>query len=238
VCDQSKEPYNSWGQMLPRWFKPVVAVANHAESGETYRDSIGRRRLDKILSVMQPGDWLIMQFGHNDQKQIASKAGGPTTTYKAEIEQHVDGVRARGGIPVIVSPMERRGFDAAGKVLPSLSAYADAAREAAAELKIAFIDLHAMSKVLYEALGLEKSARAFATPGGRVDNTHHNNYGSYELAKCIVEAIRQQKLPLANFIVEEFTGFDPARPDDPDHFAIPASGDFTNQRPLGDEPTR
>jgi lysophospholipase L1-like esterase len=125
VCDQSQEPYNSWGQMFTRWFKPTVAVANHGESGETYRDSLGRRRLDKILSVMKPGDWLLMQFGHNDQKQIAAKSGGPFTTYQAEIKKHVDAVRAHGGTPVILSPMERRGFDAAGKVIPSLADYAD-----------------------------------------------------------------------------------------------------------------
>jgi lysophospholipase L1-like esterase len=238
VCDQSKEPYNSWGQMITRWFKPTVAIANHGESGETYRDSIGRRRLDKILSAMQPGDWLIMQFGHNDQKQIAAKTGAPFTTYKDEIKKHVDGVRAHGGTPVIVSPMERRGFDTAGKVLPSLISYADAAREAAKELGVAFIDLNAMSKPFYEALGPDKSARAFAAPGGTVDNTHHNNYGSYELAKCIVQAIREQKLPIAKFIVDDFNGFDPAHPDNPDTFAIPASGEFTNQRPLGDEINR
>jgi lysophospholipase L1-like esterase len=234
VCDQSKEPYNSWGQMLPRWFKPAVAVANHGESGETYRDSIGRRRLDKILSVMQPGDWLIMQFGHNDQKQIAAQAGGPFTTYTQELKQHVDGVRARGGIPVIVAPMERRGFDAAGKVHPSLIEYANAARQTARELNVAFIDLNAMSKTFYEALGPEKSARAFAAPGGKIDNTHHNNFGSYELAQCILQAIRDQRLPLAKHIVDDFKGFDPAHPDDPDTFAVPASGEFTNQRPLGD----
>lgn len=235
VCDQSKEPYNSWGQMLTRWFKPEVAVANHGESGETYRDSIGRRRLDKILSVMQPGDWLIMQFGHNDQKQIASRSGGPFTTYKEEIKRHVAAVRAHGGTPVIVSPMERRGFDDYGKVRPSLGEYAEAARQSAMELKVAFIDLNAMSKVLYETLGPEKSARAFAAPGGRVDNTHHNNYGSYELAQCIVQSIREQKLAIARFIVDDFKGFDPTRPDDPNLFAVPASGEFTNQRPLGDE---
>jgi lysophospholipase L1-like esterase len=234
VCDQSKEPYNSWGQMFTRWFDGEVAIANHGESGETYRDSIGRRRLDKILSVMKPGDWLIMQFGHNDQKQIAANTGGPFTTYKAEIKAHVDGVRARGGTPVIVSPMERRGFDEAGRVRSSLGEYAQAAREAAQELGVAFIDLNAMSKPLYEALGPEKSARAFAAPDGRVDNTHHNNYGSYQLAKCVVQAIREQKLPIARFIVGDFKGFDPARPDDPDTFAVPASGEFTNERPLGD----
>jgi lysophospholipase L1-like esterase len=237
VCDQSKEPYNSWGQMLPRWFKPEVAVANHGESGETYRDSIGRRRLDKILSVMRPGDWLLMQFGHNDQKQIAAGTGGPFTTYKAEIKRHVDAVRAHGGTPVILSPMERRNFVAGGKIKPSLADYAEAARQSAKELGVAFIDLNAMSIPFYEALGSERSKLAFAAPGGNVDNTHHSNYGSYELAQCIVQSIRDQKLALAQFIADDFPGFDPARPDDPEKFAVPASPNFTNQRPLGDEVT-
>lgn len=234
VCDQSKEPFNSWGQMFPRWFKPEVVIANHAESGETYRDSIGRRRLDKILSVMKPGDWLFMQFGHNDQKQIAAKTGGPFTTYQAEIKKHIDAVRAHGGTPLILSPMERRGFDAAGKVISSLADYAEAARQSAQQLKVAFIDLNALSKLFYAALearGPEFSRQAFAGQ----DNTHHNNFGSYELSKAIVQAIRDQKLPLAKFIVDEFTSFDPAHPDDPLTFAIPASPNFSNQRPLGDE---
>ena len=234
VCDQSKEPYNSWGQMLPRFFKPNVAIANHGESGETYRDSIARRRLDKIASLIKPGDWLIMQFGHNDQKQVAAKTGGPFTTYEQEIKQHVAVVRAHGGTPIIVSPMERRGFDAHGKVVPSLVDYASAAKQVAEELGVAFIDLNAMSKPFYEALGPEKSAVAFAAPNGNVDNTHHDNYGSYELAKCIVQAIRDQKLPMARYVVDDFQGFDPAHPDDPDAFSVPASGTFTNQRPLGD----
>lgn len=238
VCDQSKEPYNSWGQMLTRWFKPEIAIANHGESGETYRDSIARRRLDKIVSVMKPGDCLLMQFGHNDQKQIAANAGGPFTTYKAEIKHHVDAVRARGGFPVILSPMERRRFDANGRPQETLADYAAAAKQAAAELDAAFIDLNAMSRQLYQALGPEISARAFAAPGGNVDNTHHNNYGSYQLAQCIVQAIREQKLPIARFIVDDFKGYDPSRPDNPDAFAVPASGEFTNQRPLGDETNR
>jgi lysophospholipase L1-like esterase len=233
VCDQSKEPFSSWGQSFTRFFKPGVAVANHGESGESYRDSIGRRRLDKMLSVMKPGDWMLMQFGHNDQKQIAAKSGSPAT-YREEIKKHVDAVRAHGGTPVILSPMERRGFDEAGKVRPSLVEYADASRQSAKELGVAFIDLNALSKPFYEALeakGAEYSRRAFAGQ----DNTHHNNFGSYELAKAIVQSLRDQKLPLAKFIVDDFTGFDPAHPDDPEKFALPASPNFTNQRPLGDE---
>ena len=92
VCDQSPEPYTSWGQMLTRFFKPEVAIANHGESAKPIiATPYERRRLEKILSAMQPGDYLLMQFGHNDQKQIAAGKGGPFTTYKAELKQHVEG---------------------------------------------------------------------------------------------------------------------------------------------------
>lgn len=236
VCDQSKEPYASWGQMLPRFFKPGIAVANHGESGETYRDSLARRRLDKVLSVMRPGDTVLMQFGHNDQKQIKDGKGGPFTTYKAEIGTHVARIRAHGGTPVIVSPMERRAFHPDGKVIASLIAYADAARQVAQELGVAFIDLNAMSKPFYEALGPEKSKLAFAEPkSGQTDNTHHNNYGSYQLARAVVEGIRLAKLPAAAFVADDAGHFDPAHPDPVEAFAVPASPGFTNQRPLGDE---
>lgn len=236
VCDQPGEPYNSWGQMLPRFFKPGIAVANHGESGETYRDSLQRRRLDKILSVLRPGDTVLMQFGHNDQKQIKEGKGGPFTTYKDEIKAHVDAIRAHGGIPVIMSSMERRNFDANGKVVPSLIDYANAARQSAQELKTAFIDLNAMSKPFYEALGPEKSKAAFASPApGKIDNTHHNNYGSYELAKLVIKGIRDNKLAAARYIDTGVPALDPARPDAVEKFAVPASPGAPGERPLGDE---
>jgi len=234
VCDQPEEPYNSWGQMLPRFFKPGIAVANHGESGETYRDALGRRRTDKILSAMQPGDVLLMQFGHNDQKQIKEGKGGPFTTYKAEIKTHVDAVRARGGLPVIVSPMERRRFED-GKLVPTLADYAEAARQSAHELKVPFIDLNAMSKTLYTAFGPEGSMPAFAEPQpGKLDNTHHSSYGSYELAKAVVLGIQQAGLPVASYVVDDFR-FDPAHPDPFSGFAVPPSPRVTRERPLGDE---
>jgi lysophospholipase L1-like esterase len=220
--------------MLPRFFQPTVAVANHGESGETYRDSIGRRRLDKIISMMQPGDYLLMQFGHNDQKQIVAGTGGPFTSYQAEMKAHIAAVSRAGGIPVVISPMERRKFDAAGKIVPSLADYARAARDTAAAEHVAFVDLNAMSIRLYEALGPELSAQAFAAPAGLVDNTHHNNYGSYELARCVARGLVEAKLQLAGELIREFRKFDPARPDDPKSLAVPPSPNFTNQRPLGD----
>lgn len=236
VCDQPGEPYASWGQMLPRFLKPGIAVANHGESGETYRDALARRRLDKILSVLRPGDTVLMQFGHNDQKQIKEGKGGPFTTYKDEIRAHVEAIRAHGGTPVLISPMERRKFDAAGKVLPSLSDYADAARQSARELGVAFIDLNAMSKPFYEALGPQQSAVAFAEPQpGKIDNTHHNNYGAYELAQAVLTGLRQAGVPAAAFIADGYGHFDPPRPDPVAAFAVPASPAHRVQRPLGDE---
>jgi lysophospholipase L1-like esterase len=218
--------------MLPRFFKPTVAVANHGESGESYSASLGRRRIDKIASLMKPGDYLLMQFGHNDQKE-KGEGIGPFTSYKANLKKHIALVRIRGGTPVIVSPMERRAFDANGKVKPSLTDYAEASRQAAQEEKVAFIDLNAMSQRFYEALGPEKSALAFAAPEGRQDNTHHNNYGAYELAKCIIQGLRDDKLAIAKEIVDDFHGFDPAHPDPLETFTLPASPTRFSPRPLG-----
>ena len=233
VCDQSLEPFASWGQMLPRFFGPTVAVANHGESGETYRDSIGRGRLDKVIGNMKPGDYLLMQFGHNDQKQIAADTGGPFTTYQDEMKVHIAAVRRAGGIPVIVSPMERRRFDAAGKIEATLADYADAAKATAAAEGVAFIDLNAMSRTLYTALGPEKSVQAFAAPEGKVDNTHHNNYGAFLLARCVARGLVDAPLEVARELLPEFRDFDPARPEPPEVVAIPPSPRFTNQRPLG-----
>jgi len=238
VSDQPQEPYSSWGQMLPRFFKPGsgIAVANYAESGETYRDSLARRRLDKVLSLLHHGDVVLMQFGHNDQKQIKDGKGAPFTTYKEEIREYVQAIRKRGGLPVIISPMERRNFDANGKIVPSLADYAEAARQSAAELKTPFVDLNAMSKVFYEALGPDGSKAAFASPAsGKIDNTHHNNYGSYELARLVVKGIRDNRLPLVADIASDVAVIDPAHPTTPERFAVPASPNRATERPPGDD---
>jgi lysophospholipase L1-like esterase len=231
VCDQPREPFASWGQMLTRFFKPDVAIANHGESGESYSASLARRRIDKICSLIKPGDVVIMQLGHNDQKE-KGEGRGPFGNYKENIRRHVEMVRARGGVPIIVSPMERRAFDDHGKVRPSLSDYAEGARQAASENGVAFIDLHAWSIPFYETLeakGKDYSRKAFAGQ----DNTHSNNYGAYEFAKVIAQGLREAKVPLAKFLVDDFAPIDPHAPDAVETFAVPASGGDRGPRPLG-----
>jgi lysophospholipase L1-like esterase len=219
VCDQPAEPWNSWGQMLPRFFKPEIAVANHAESGETIRSSLGAQRFEKVFSLMKPGDYLFVQFGHNDMKDHATNA---LATYKANLKKVVARTRELGGTPVLVTSMERKG----GVEQDTLAGYPDAVREVAKEENCALIDLHAMSRTFYRALGADVG-KAFQ------DGTHHNNYGSYELAKCVVEGIKQAKLPLAKFIADDFGNFDPAHPDSVASFEMPVSPMVSREKPLG-----
>ncbi len=233
VADQSGEPYASWGQMLPALFKPTVAVSNHAESGETYRDSLNRRRLDKILSTLQPGDTVLLQFGHNDQKQQKDGSGN-AETYKAELRTHAEAILARGGVPVVLSSMERRNFDAEGRLKPSLLEYADAARTVARDMQLAFVDLNAMSQQLYATLGPERSQAMHPLNNGKLDNTHHNNYGAMQLARLVALGLRDARVPVAGQLRDDLGPVDPARPLPPEQFHIAVSPGFTQLRPLGD----
>lgn len=218
VADQPSEPYNSWGQMLTRFFGPGVAIANHAESGESLRSSLAAKRLDKVLSTIRPGDYLFIQYGHNDEKEKGEGVGA-FTTYKSDLKKFVAEARARKAIPVLITPVQRRTFDKDQKITNSHGDYPEAVRQVAKEDKVPLIDLNVMSKALYEAWGDEPSKRAFAPN----DNTHHNDYGSYELAKCIVEGIRANKLSVARYLIKGLPRFDPNRPDLFESFKIPPS---------------
>jgi lysophospholipase L1-like esterase len=231
VTDQRSEPYAGWGQMLPRFFRRGVAVSNQAESGLALQSFERQRRLEKIRSMMRKGDYLFIQFGHNDQKD-KSPGAGPFTTYKANLKRFVAAARDGGGIPVLVTPMERRRFDPDGKQTATLADYAEAVRQVGAEEKVPVIDLNAMSLRLYAALGPEASTKAFVHypahtfPGQDKplkDDTHHNAYGGYELARCVVEGIKANVPELATRLAEDADTFDPAKPDPPEKVDIPAS---------------
>ena len=219
VCDQPAEPWNSWGQMLPRFFSPDIAIANHAESGETIAGSLSAHRFDKVFSLMKPGDYLFLQFGHNDMKSRATNA---LAQYAEDFRRVIAATRARGGTPVLVTSMERKN----GVAQDTLAGYPDAVRAVAKEENCALIDLNAMSRAFYQALGGDLG-QAFQ------DGTHHNNYGSYELAQCVVAGIQQDKLPLAKHIAEDFKGFDPEHPDPVAGFRMPASPQHSDMKPPG-----
>jgi lysophospholipase L1-like esterase len=241
VTDQGDEPWAGWGQMLPRFFKPGVAVANYAQSGLTLTAFKGQRRLEKILSVLKTGDYVFIQFGHNDQKDKFEGAG-PFTSYKSNLKDYVVQVRSKGGIPVIVTPMERRRWSGGGKPELTLTDFAESARQAGKEENAPVIDLNAMSLKFYEALGAEGSKKAFVHyaantfPGQTQalrDDTHFNNYGAYELARSIVEGIKTNVPELAKQLVTDAGSFDPSKPDAVDSFNLPASPFAASEKPAG-----
>jgi lysophospholipase L1-like esterase len=215
VTDQGVAPWASWGQMLPRFFGSDMAVANHAESGETLKSFVTELRLDKLLSTLKAGDWVMIQFGHNDQKtQWPQTYADAATTYRSWLRTYIAEVRRRGATPILVTSPERRNFDEHGHIVPSLAEYADAVRVVAKEESVALIDLNPMSMRFYEALGPEVSPRAFADEGR--DKTHHNEYGAYALARMVVEGLRaadpQLTAGLASHLAADAGTFDPSHP--------------------------
>ena len=191
--------------------------------------------------MAKAGDYLFIEFTHNDQK-----AGGnyldPFTTYKQTIKEWITEARKRQMIPILVTSMHRRSFDSTGHIINTLLEYPEAVRQTGNEENVAVIDLNAMSKTLYEAWGPQQSIKAFVHypantfPGQTTkleDNTHFSPYGAYELAKCIAGSIRQQHLPLEKFIRKEMPFYDPAKPMGYEKFYWPLSSFETVKKPDG-----
>lgn len=222
VVDQDYEPWASWGQMITRWFDDGVAFANYAESGETATSFIAAGRLKKIVSLMKEGDYIFMEFGHNDQKE--KRAGsGAFYNFAYALKQFVDEARAKGVTPVFVTPTQRRMFDNNGKIKETHANYPDAMRWVAKDLGVKVIELHDMTRTFFETLGVEDSKRALVHyPAGTYpnqtnkfeDNTHFNPYGAFEIAKMIVEGMKAAGLPVVSHLKGDYKTFSPSQPDD------------------------
>ena len=222
VVDQDYEPWASWGQMITRWFTDQVAVANYAESGETATSFIGAGRLKKIVSLMKEGDYIFMEFGHNDQKE-KRPGSGAFYNYAYALKQFVDEARAKGVTPIFITPTQRRAFAKDGKIQETHANYPDAMRWVAKDLGVQLIELHDMTRVFYETLGVEDSKHALVHyPAGTYpgqakafeDNTHFNPYGAYEISKMVVEGMKLLRLPLVQYLRQDDVSFDPSKPDD------------------------
>ena len=170
---------------------------------------------------MKQGDYLFIEFGHNDQKQ-KGEGTGPFTSYKKDLKFYISEVKKKGGIPVLVTSMHRRNFDSTGHINNTLGDYPEAVRQTATEENVTLIDLNAMSKIMYESWGPEKSIKAFVHYPANTypnqdkkleDNTHFNTYGAYEIARCIVQGIKDNKLPITKYLKKGIAPFDPANPD-------------------------
>lgn len=241
VVDEANEPWCGWGQVFPLFFTSKVAIANYAESGEAANTFVSSKRFTKLLTKIKKGDYLFIEFGHNDQKQ-KGEGKGPYTSYKSDLKYLVDEARKKGANPVLVTSMHRRSFDENGKVINTHGEYPNAVRLLAKEENVPLIDLNNMSKTLYEAWGVEGSKKAFVHYAAGTfpdqekaleDNTHFNPYGGYQIARCIIKGIIEANLPIEKYIKKEYRNYNPACPDAFETFHIPLTPFSSTVKPDG-----
>ena len=242
VVDQEDEPWASWGQMITRWFTPQTAIANYAESGLSCTSFLAQLRLDKILTQLKKGDYVIVEFGHNDEKE--KKAGdGAWYSYSRNLKIFADRVRAAGGHIIFCTPTARRFFNDDHKTIRNTHGdYPEAMKTVAQRENVPLIDLTSMSTAFYEALGEEGSKKSLVHypantfPGQDkplADNTHFNPFGAWEIAKMIVTGLKQTGCPLADSLRADWQDFDPSQPDSPDTFVWYTSAGPSLTKPDG-----
>ncbi|MEY2881802.1 MAG: Rhamnogalacturonan acetylesterase RhgT [Verrucomicrobiota bacterium] len=203
-------PERGWGMALGAFFKDGVAVQNHAMNGRSTRSFLDEGRWQKILDALRPGDAVIIQFGHNDEKIEDPKRGtDPQTTFPENLRRFVRETRAKGATPILATPVARRKFDAAGKLTATHGAYPAAVRAVAAEEKTPLLELERATSAWLQAVGDEPSRKFFMwiepgqfakIPDGRKDDTHFVEAGATKVAELATAQIRELKLPLAAWL--------------------------------------
>ena len=226
VTDQSAEPWASWGQMIPRWFNENVAIANHAESGLTAGTFIAQNRLAQVMSTLKQGDYVICEFGHNDEKE-KGPGSGAWYHYSRNLKIFVDQVRSKGATIIFCTPTQRRNFDKKGKITNTHGDFPAAMCAVAQREHVEVIDLNGMTKTFFETLGVEGSKGALVHYAANTfsnqekplaDNTHFNPYGAYEVAKMVVQGMKDLHLPITQNLRSDFTSFNPSKPDAKEEF--------------------
>ena len=241
VVDQEDEPWSSWGQMITRWFDDKVVVANYAESGLSCTSFLAQLRLDKILACLKRGDYVIVEFGHNDEKE--NKPGdGAWYSYSRNLKIFADRVKAAGGNIIFCTPTARRSFDPDGHINNTHGDYPEAMKAVAQREQVPLIDLTQMSTTLYETLGEEGSKKALVHyPAGTfpgqdkplADNTHFNTFGAWEISKLVVMGLKQIHSLLAEHLRADWQDFNPLHPDNPESFIWHMSAGSNLTKPDG-----
>lgn len=211
--DTVGNPERGWGQALPLYFDTnKVRIENHAKNGRSTKSFIDEGRWDAVVSKLKKGDYVFIQFGHNDEKQQSvERYTDPHGAYKANLTRFVNETRAKGAYPVLMTPIVRRHFDESGHLIDTHGEYPEAVRELAQELNVPFIDMEAKTRGMIERLGPEDSKRLFVWfeageyprfPEGKQDDTHLNWEGAVAVAGLAVQCIQELNLPLTRYLKE------------------------------------
>ncbi|AEE52229.1 glycosyl hydrolase family 28 protein [Haliscomenobacter hydrossis] len=203
-------PETGWGMILPQYFSEGVEVQNHAVNGRSTKSFRAEGRWAKILEQMRPGDWVLIQFGHNDSKNTdTTRYAAAQTDYRKNLTRYIEETRAKGGNVILLTPVMRRKFDENGKFIDTHGEYPQVVKEVAQAMKAPLIDVHAKSREVIEQAGVEGSKRLFMHlpgkmhpkfPEGKVDDTHFSGHGASIMASLVAEGIRDIGNPLLGLL--------------------------------------
>lgn len=207
---EDRRPETGWGEMLQQHFDPAkVKVDNRALNGRSTKSFIAEGKWTALVDSVKKGDFVFIQFGHNDQSKDKGERYAPPEAFKTNLIKFVEEVRANGANPVLMTPVMRRRFDRDGKFYDTHGEYPGYTRMVAKEHKVPLIDMQRKSEAVIIKYGVEGSKKLFLQlapgqnanyPKGVDDNTHFSTLGAEEMAKLAIEGIRETKLRLKKYI--------------------------------------
>ena len=205
-----ENPERGWGQMLPLFFNDNITIDNRAVNGRSTRSFIAEKRWDDILKTLKKGDYVFIQFGHNDAKEKDSlRYTNPHTAYRHNLIRFVEESRVKGATPIIFSSIVRRNFNEKGVLISTHGDYTMEARLVAQEYNVPFIDMEYLTELLEQSYGPEKSKqlhlhyKAGEIPyykEDKADDTHLGVKGATEVAKIAVQELKKTKLDIVKYI--------------------------------------
>ena len=206
----NENPEHGWAQVLHEFFNEKITIDNRAVNGRSSRSFITEGRWDSIYRTLRKKDYVFIQFGHNDQKfKDSSRYTNPHTAYRHNLIKFVKETLEKGARPVLFSSIVRRNFNEFGTLVDTHGEYPLETRLVANALKIPFIDLQYLTEMMEISHGIEGSKALHLHfepnkhpyyPNGKSDNTHLSRKGALTISRLVVEAIKEQKLPLAKYL--------------------------------------
>ncbi|MCF7803106.1 MAG: rhamnogalacturonan acetylesterase [Candidatus Marinimicrobia bacterium] len=208
-------PMVGWGQILPGYFdSSLVNIHNHAKNGRSTKSFISEGRWTTVKDSLQPGDWVLIQFGHNDEKEYdTTRYTDPDSAFPENLKKFVREARDLGATPLLMTPVVRRKFDDSGEPVPTHGEYPAAVQGVAEKLDVYFIDIRNRSWKQLESLGVHGSKKLWLLlepgesenwPDGLEDNSHLSEYGAHQVCQMIVQGIRGNDIPLTPYLAENF----------------------------------
>jgi len=214
VCDQPTDryPVTGWGTPFANYFDATVKVDNRAKGGRSTRTFLEENRWQPIVESLKPGDYVLMQFGHNDEAKEPQYAARytPVPDYKKNLIKFIIETRSKNAVPILITPVSRRVFKN-DQAQQTHVEYTAAVFEIGKQYNVPVIDLDKKSRELYQQMGTDNSKLLFMEleagehpiyPEGRHDNTHFNDYGARIMAQFVLNDIKAQNLPLSQLIVK------------------------------------